>query len=77
MDVPQGPVPIRNAEVIVDERGMVLSWGIHAEQLLGYSASEVLGRSITDVMPVELPNTPAVDRDLAGRGRCGDGCGHR
>ncbi len=22
-------------------------------------------------------STPAVDRDLAGRGRCGDGCGHR
>lgn len=40
-----------DAIVLADEDGHILSWNGAAERLFGYAASEVLGRSLTMIMP--------------------------
>ncbi|MGV9343254.1 PAS domain-containing protein [Streptomyces spiralis] len=52
----------RDARLLLDERGTVVQWSPEAEQLLGYSAGEALGRHAT----VFLDQQPG-DTETAGR----------
>ncbi|MFI6360491.1 PAS domain S-box protein [Streptomyces sp. NPDC050743] len=40
-----------SAVAMLDERGTVVAWTQAAEQLLGYSAGDVVGRSAARVLP--------------------------
>jgi two-component system cell cycle sensor histidine kinase/response regulator CckA len=48
------------ALVLVDLEGRIASWNVGAERLLGYTAEEVLGRSVTMFLPAEQRNEAAV-----------------
>ncbi|UQA90904.1 SpoIIE family protein phosphatase [Streptomyces halobius] len=48
---PEDPFAARRAaSVVLDPRGRVVGWSERAEELLGYTAEEVLGRSAIDVL---------------------------
>jgi PAS domain S-box-containing protein len=43
------------ARVTVDEGGAVTGWNAGAEQLLGYSAAQILGRPAADLLAEAIP----------------------
>src|SRR5258707_12750096 len=43
------------AEVVVDARGFVTHWNACAEQLIGFSADEVVGRPAADLLAEPVP----------------------
>ncbi|MFF4037215.1 PAS domain-containing protein [Streptomyces sp. NPDC001816] len=49
---PAGPREMRDAAIaMIDARGTVVGWTHAAQQLVGYSAGEVVGRSAAHVLP--------------------------
>ena len=43
-----------DATLVVDQNGRILAWSDEAEEMLGYPASEAVGRSIEFIMPPRL-----------------------
>jgi len=58
-----------DAIVTKDLRGIVRSWNPAARRLLGYGSSEIVGRSITTVIPAERINEERVIISQIRRGR--------
>lgn len=60
------------ARVTVDEHGTVTGWNAGAEQLLGYSAQQIVGRPAAELpagpLPPDLPRSPGC-RDGTARSR--------
>ena len=54
------------AVVVTDAAGAIRSWSRGAEVLYGWEASEVVGRSLLDVVPAEHVDAPGAD-SVAGR----------
>jgi PAS domain S-box-containing protein len=52
----------------VDLNGTILSWNVGAERISGYTADEVLGRSVTLLLPPEHANEAASIHDRLRRG---------
>jgi sigma-B regulation protein RsbU (phosphoserine phosphatase) len=48
--------------------GVIVSWNSAAERLYGYSAEEVIGRSIGMIVPAELANEIPAILEQIGRG---------
>jgi PAS domain S-box-containing protein len=46
---------LQDAVVAVDTGFLIRAWNRAAEQMYGYSAAEVVGRSVAEVLPTELP----------------------
>jgi PAS domain S-box-containing protein len=59
------------AVVVTDAAGAIRSWNRGAEALYGWGASEVLGRSLVEVVPAAHGSTPGTGR-LAGSPWSGD-----
>jgi PAS domain S-box-containing protein len=51
--------------ISVDEAGVVQSWNPGAERVLGYSRSEALGRSLTEILHVGSADIPALEEDTS------------
>jgi PAS domain S-box-containing protein len=49
----------------MDPRGLVTSWNVGAERLLGYSEDEILGTSADIIFPEEDPGAGSVERRVA------------
>jgi two-component system sensor kinase FixL len=62
-----------DAIVAKDLHGVILSWNRAAERLFGYTASEVFGRSITVIFPLDRIEEEAV---ILGRIRSGERVDH-
>jgi two-component system CheB/CheR fusion protein len=59
-----------SADAIVskDLNGIVISWNQAAEKMFGYSAQEMIGRSITTIIPLELQDDERKILETIGRG---------
>ena len=55
---------IPDAMIVIDERGLILSFSAAAEEMFGYSESEVLGENVSMLMP--SPDRERHDSYLAG-----------
>ncbi|MFJ7964085.1 SpoIIE family protein phosphatase [Streptomyces sp. NPDC096324] len=64
-----GALP-RDARLVLDERGAVAQWSPEAEQLLGYSTEEALGRHVTLLLDQQSVGREAVEQ-VAARHRDG------
>jgi PAS domain S-box-containing protein len=49
----------------MDPNGLVTSWNVGAERLLGYSEQEMLGRSADVIFPKDEPASSAIERQVA------------
>ena len=61
-----------DAFVSVDHKGRVATWNYAAERIFGYTAAEVIGRPVADIVP-EMPGS---DEAPAARGTIDDGRRH-
>jgi hypothetical protein len=61
-----------DAIVAKDLNGTILSWNKGAERIFGYTADEVIGKSITILMPPERINEEPAILDRIRRGQCVD-----
>jgi PAS domain S-box-containing protein len=57
-----------DAIVSKDLNGIVISWNQAAEKMFGYSAKEMIGRSITTIIPPELQDDERKILETIGRG---------
>jgi PAS domain S-box-containing protein len=57
-----------DAIVSKDLKGIVISWNQAAEKMFGYSAKEMIGRSITTIIPPELQDDERKILETIGRG---------
>lgn len=58
-----------------DPQGLIISWSAEAEQLLGWSAAEVLGRSALGLLSAVTAETDALLRSFIVAGQLGQSCG--
>jgi two-component system, chemotaxis family, CheB/CheR fusion protein len=61
-----------DAIVSKDLNGIVTSWNKGAEKLFGYTAEEMIGRSITTLIPSDRPNEEPMIRERIARGEAID-----
>ncbi|MGI5424218.1 SpoIIE family protein phosphatase [Streptomyces sp. CA-179760] len=52
----EGRVP-EDLAVVVDARGAIMAWSDGARRLLGYDAAEIVGRSVTELLTADLPES--------------------
>ncbi|MFB7927830.1 SpoIIE family protein phosphatase [Streptomyces sp. NPDC056039] len=52
----EGRVP-EDLAVVVDARGAITAWSDGARRLLGYDAAEIVGRSVTELLTADLPES--------------------
>src|SRR3984957_1858978 len=50
---------------MLDAEGCVASWNLGAERIIGYTAAEIIGRSVACLYPAEAAERGAPQRDLA------------